>query len=180
MKASFRLIHRRLGPWLVLPLLLTLLTGLIYRTGRTWFGMSKETGGKILHIHTGEWAGEIFSLIYVGITGLCLLAMIFTGARLLFQSRSPLLQRRLHRMVGLVVMLPLGATAATGIAYHFGEVWFKIPDDVGDTLMMIHEGGWLGKPFKPFYVILLASGLAYLLFTGVQMAGIFSRRRNNA
>lgn len=177
MKAAARMFHRKLGPWLVLPLVVTLVTGVTYRLGRAWFGMEKETGWKILDVHTGEWAGEVFSLFYVGLTGLCLLAMIGTGARLIFQSKSKLPVRRWHRVAGLVLMLPLTATAVTGIAYRFGEAWFKIPEETGDFLMMIHQGSWLGKPFTPFYVLLLGAGLAYLLGTGLKMSGIWPKRK---
>lgn len=43
-----RNLHRLIAPWLALPLAVTLATGIAYRTGWAWFGMGKETGGKVL------------------------------------------------------------------------------------------------------------------------------------
>ncbi|MDX2079570.1 MAG: PepSY-associated TM helix domain-containing protein [Terrimicrobiaceae bacterium] len=164
-----RIFHRTIGPLLVLPLLVILATGATYRIARSWFGIPKETGWKILDIHTGEWMGEIGSLIWVGVSGLGLLAMLCTGAHLLLQrgGRQPL--RRWHRIVGLVLLLPLFATTLTGLAYRFGEAFFKTSESFEDILMMVHQGSWLGKPFSPFYILLLALGLLTLAATGLQM-----------
>ena len=47
---------------------------------------------------------------------------------------------------------------------------FKIPESVDAMLMKIQQGSGLGKPFTPFYLLLLASGLACLIFSGIRMA----------
>ncbi len=40
---NWRKLHRFIAPILLLPILLTTITGVAYRVGRSWFGMSKPT-----------------------------------------------------------------------------------------------------------------------------------------
>ncbi len=176
MNPLFRIFHRKVAPWLVIPLLIALSTGIAYRLGRAWFHLEKELGWKILDIHTGEWLGHWGSAVYVGLTGLGLLAMIFSGATLLWKSRAKLALRVRHRVAAGILLLPLTASAITGLAYKFGEEFFHISDETQDVLMMIHQGSWLGKDFAPFYVLFVGLGLLFLLWTGMQMTGVFRKK----
>ena len=82
-KFNFRIIHRIAAPILFLPLLVSAVTGVTYRIGRSWFGMSRENAEIFLEIHQGEYLGEIFQPIYVLFVGLGLLGMIATGINML-------------------------------------------------------------------------------------------------
>ena len=76
--------------------------------------------------------------------------------------------------------MPIFLTTITGVAYRLGRSWFNIPKGDGtlaETLMMIHQGGFLGKQLIPFYVLLDGLGLIGLLATGLFMMGIFKKRR---
>jgi len=179
MNPAFRKFHRFVAPWIFLPLLVTVITGMAYRLGRAWFDLGKVEGSTILHVHIGEWLGKWGSLAYVTITALGLLALIATGATMIWKSRSKLPQRRIHRVLGLILLLPLTATAVTGLAYRIGEQFFHMPEATEDLLMKIHQGSWLGKPFTPFYVLLLGAGLLVLLFTGLQMTGLFRKKSHH-
>jgi len=77
--------------------------------------------------------------------------------------------RLFHRLLGIALLLPLTATALTGMAYKFGEDYFGISDETADLLMDIHEGGWLGKELKVYYVLTVGLGLlgAGLLGLGI-------------
>ena len=167
MKPNSRVFHRNLALWIALPLLISIITGLIYRVGRSWFGMTKPTGSRILEFHTGEWLGENFSHAYVLYTGLGLLLIVCTGAALLLQKKSASPARRFHRWVGTILLIPLFATATTGIAYHFGEKVLGFPEPVQNLLMDIHQVSWLGSQVRPFYILLLGFGLFYLIYTGL-------------
>lgn len=170
MNPSLRKFHRIIGPWLAIPLFFTVLTGLTHRVGRAWFGMEKETGWRILDFHTGEWAGEIFSLFWVGITGALLLFMIATGLGMLRKGKTRSVPRRFHKLAAALAAIPLALTVFTGILYRFSEAFFEVPKEFGDALMVIHQGSWLGPALKPFYVIFLAAGFFVLAGTGVRMA----------
>lgn len=88
--------------------------------------------------------------------------------------------RKLHRFIAPIIFLPIFLTTITGVAYRLGRSWFNIPKGDGtlaETLMMIHQGGFLGKQLIPFYVLLDGIGLIGLLVTGLFMMGIFKKRR---
>ncbi|MFM8981597.1 MAG: PepSY domain-containing protein, partial [Spartobacteria bacterium] len=74
-----------------------------------------------------------------------------------------------HRLLGIALLLPLTATALTGMAYKFGKDYLGISEETADFLMHIHEGAWLGKELKVFYVLIMGLGLltAGLLGLGI-------------
>jgi hypothetical protein len=166
---KLRLIHRRLAPWLFILLALSAITGLTYRVGKTWFGVDKETGKLLMSIHTGEWAGEIFSTLQILVAGLGLLFLLGSGSVIFLKSKSRQPMRLFHRLLGIVLLLPLTATALTGMAYKFGQDYLGISEEKADLLMHIHEGAWLGKELKVYYVLIMGLGLlaAGLLGLGI-------------
>lgn len=180
MNPAPRKFHRVIAPWLVLPLVVTLATGLTYRLGRAWFGMDKKTGGTIMDIHSGEWLGDLGSVIYVIVVGLGLLLLLATGLYLVLKSRGKGQPRVFHRVLGAVFLLPLAFSALTGVVFKVGEQWFHLDDDTLDFLMTIHEGGWLGPTLKPFYVLAIALGLLFLSISGLQLTGLFKKRTKSA
>ena len=176
MNPAPRKLHRLFAPWLAIPLLLTLFTGVAYRTGRSWFGMGKETGGTILEIHAGGWLGGTGSVVYVIIVGTGLLGLIATGLYLALKSRAKGQPREFHRIVGAIFLLPLAASAATGIALKVGADWLHLPEGTLGILMSIHQGSWLGKAARPFYVLAIGIGLLSLAITGLRMTGVFRKK----
>jgi hypothetical protein len=166
---KLRLIHRRLAPWLFILLALSAMTGLAYRAGKKWLGVDKEAGNFLMSIHTGEWAGEIFSTIQILAAGLGLLFLLGSGAAMFLKSKSRQPTRLFHRLLGIALLLPLTATALTGMAYKFGKDYLGISEETADLLMDIHEGAWLGKEWKVYYVLITGLGLlaAGLLGLGI-------------
>jgi len=174
---SFRALHRRLAPWLFVLLALSAVTGLAYRVGKKWFGVDKEAGNFIMSIHTGEWAGSVFSSIQILAAGLGLLFLLGSGAAMFLKSKSRQPMRLFHRLLGIALLLPLTATALTGMAYKFGKDYFGISDETADLLMDIHEGAWLGKELKVYYVLILGLGL---LAAGLFGLGILLQKKRTA
>ncbi|MCX6937754.1 MAG: PepSY domain-containing protein [Verrucomicrobia bacterium] len=169
MKPVSRPLHRSLSPWLAAPLILVALTGLTYRIGRSWFGMPKEVGNQVLDFHTGMWLGKGASLVYTSMVGFGLLALTISGAVLLWKSRAKTGSRRWHRIVAWVLVLPLFASASTGLLHHYGELVFGFEKDTQSLLMNIHQGNWLGPKGRPFYILWVGLGLLTLVVTGVSM-----------
>jgi hypothetical protein len=169
MKPVSRPLHRRLSPWLAAPLILVALTGLTYRIGRSWFGMSKEVGNQVLDFHTGMWLGKGASLAYTSIVGLGLLALTISGAVLLWKSQAKAGARRWHRIVAWMLVLPMFASASTGLLHHFGELVFGFEKATQSLLMNIHQGNWLGPKGRPFYILWVGLGLLTLVVTGLSM-----------
>jgi hypothetical protein len=112
-----RLIHRRLAPWLFILLALSAITGLAYRVGRKWFGVDKEAGNFLMSLHTGEWAGSVFSTLQILTAGLGLLFLLGSGAAMFVKSKSRQPLRLSHRLLGagllgLGILLPKKRRAA--------------------------------------------------------------------
>jgi hypothetical protein len=173
-----RKVHRLLAPWLALPLVLTLLTGIVYRLGRAWFGMEKETAEQVIHIHTGEWLGESVGLPYVLVIGLSLLALVVTGTFLLCKGGFKKGPRLFHRILGAVLLIPLGLSAVTGILIMTGEAWFHWSKDTEELFFSLHQGSWLGRDVRPYYILFVGLGLLFLVWSGLQM--ILNRSRQQA
>jgi hypothetical protein len=112
-----RLIHHRLAPWLFILLALSAITGLAYRVGRKWFGVDKEAGNFLMSLHTGEWAGSVFSTLQILTAGLGLLFLLGSGAAMFVKSKSRQPMRLFHRLLGagllgLGILLPKKRRAA--------------------------------------------------------------------
>ena len=176
MNKTIRTFHRQVSPWIFALLIVSATTGMIYRLGRAWFGMTKPTGNAVLHVHTGEWISPAIAPYYMLVVGGGLLALLITGSFLLWQSRAKKGARAWHRWLGLVFLLPLTATAVTGVACGLDGVWYSLPKETENLLMSIHEGGWLGKTYKPFYVLVLGLGTLGLGGAGLRLTGLFRRK----
>jgi uncharacterized iron-regulated membrane protein len=170
LKATLRILHRKIAPWVLPSILLLAFSGLTYRIGRAWFGMSKETGQWVLGIHSGNGLGAAGSTIYLLVVSGILVLLILSGLWMMFTSRVPKSPRRkFHRILAIIFFLPLLISAVTGMAFHIGDVWLPMSDSTKDLLMDLHEGAWLGKTLKPFYILLLTAGTLGLGLSGVRM-----------
>ena len=182
---NLRKMHRKLAPILFAPLLLTAITGVAYRIGRSWFGLSSEFGNFILLLHEGRFLGKPIVPIYVLFLGLGLLGMIISGMTLIKQRKkidspnSPKLnERRLHQLIALIGFLPFAVSAITGIAYRLGRAWLNWSDEQAEIFLKIHQGAYLGSALKPFYVLLVGTSLMIMLLTGIQMSGVMRKKRS--
>lgn len=81
-----RILHRTLAPIVLLPLLVTIATGVAYRLGKSWFGLERDRVHFLMVIHEGEYLGKFLEPIYVLLNGLGLLWMLVTGSVLVFQN----------------------------------------------------------------------------------------------
>jgi uncharacterized iron-regulated membrane protein len=78
-----RFVHRRLTLILFIPLIISALTGILYRLGTDWLGLSYQQIGFLLQIHQGSYLGSAFQVVYVLLLGMGLLAIAFTGIDML-------------------------------------------------------------------------------------------------
>jgi uncharacterized iron-regulated membrane protein len=168
-KARLRHLHRVFSPWIVPSLLLMAVTGLIYRVGRAYFGMSKETGGKVLYLHSGAWLGENGSVIYLLIVGGALLFLVVSGLWMWFSSRSRVPGRKYHRLLSIIFAVPLALSAITGMAFQVGGKWLHASEPTMKLLLSLHQGSWLGPTLRPFYIMFLGLALIGLCLTGIRM-----------
>jgi len=184
----FRTIHRRAALVLVPLLLISAITGLTYRIGRNWFGMSDETGKQVRAIHEGAYLGEALTPIYVLITGAGLLLLIARGIAMWRRSDlpSPLRAegtnaprrtvRWFHRIASLALVLPLALTALTGIGFRLSQSWLGWSEKEAKWMMDLHQGTLLfGKDYRIYYILFVGLGLLMLLGTGMKLQRWFRR-----
>lgn len=181
---TLRKLHRQIAPILFLPLMVSTLTGISFRLGRSWFQIPHEVSNILLVIHQGEYLGQPLVPIYVLLVGTGALGLLTTGVTMLIQGqRRPsrpkrgFTGRQIHRLVAPILCLPLFATATTGIAYRLGQNWFGLGQPQISLLLRIHQGSYLGPILRHFYVLFLGLGLLVLLTTGINMTGILRKRR---
>lgn len=183
---KFRKLHRKIAPILFIPLFLTASTGVIYRLGRNWFGMSGDISEFFIDLHQGEILGEALSSIYVLLVGLGLIGLIVTGLTMIrlnqkkrqtTSKKSEFDFRNTHRILAPLAFLPLTVSALTGVAYKLGEEWFGVSEEKIAFLLRLHQASYLGTTGKAVYVLFIGLALLGLLITGIEMTGIFRKRR---
>ncbi|MGB3513693.1 MAG: PepSY domain-containing protein [Microcoleaceae cyanobacterium] len=79
MKQTFRKFHRIVAPIVFLPLFVTVITGVAYRLGRNWFGLSKDQAHFLMVIHEAGYLGDDIKPFYVLLNGIGLMWMLVTG-----------------------------------------------------------------------------------------------------
>ena len=78
-----RELHSSLAPWVLLPLLVTMSSGVTSRLARDWFGCTREQVHWLMVIHEGEWLGETLEPVVVLLNATGLLWMLVTGGAIL-------------------------------------------------------------------------------------------------
>jgi len=78
--------HSTLAPVVLLPLLVTVTTGVTYRLSKDWFGLSRDQVHFLMTIHEGEYLGQTLEPFYVLLNGLGLLWMLITGGTMVVQN----------------------------------------------------------------------------------------------
>lgn len=78
--------HSALAPIVMLPLIMTVCTGVIYRLSKDWFGLSRDQVHFLMSIHEGEYLGHTLEPFYVLFNGLGVIWMLVTGGVMVFQN----------------------------------------------------------------------------------------------
>ena len=85
MLVRVRELHRAIAPLVLLPLLVTVSTGVGYRLARDWFGAERDQVHWLMTLHEGEWLGSSLEPVVVLLNALGLLWMLITGAGMLIE-----------------------------------------------------------------------------------------------
>ena len=80
-----RELHQRIAPFVLLPLFVTVCSGVGYRLARDWFGASREQVHWLMTLHEGEWLGPTLEPVVVLMNAVGLLWMMITGLALLIE-----------------------------------------------------------------------------------------------
>jgi hypothetical protein len=167
-------LHRTASLFLLLPLVFVASTAVAYRVGRSWFGMGPETGAWVMSLHEGRFLGESGRIVYVVLVGAALLVMCITGLGIVLgqRGRRPAVQgrRRVHRMLALVMVLPLLLIALTGVAYRVVPLLPRVTEAQVGLLLRLHEGTYFGSLGRTLWTGLAGGALVVMAWTGLRMA----------
>ena len=86
--------------------------------------------------------------------------------------------RKYHRLLALIIFLPLLLTVMTGMAATIVEEWSVNLGISRSLILKIHTGEILH--LQAIYPILDGLGLIGLLVTGISLSGLFRRSRPSA
>jgi hypothetical protein len=89
-----RKLHRTIAPIVLLPLLITVTSGVLYRLSKDWFGLSRDQVHFLMTLHEGEYLGPTLEPVYVLLNGLGLLWMLVTGSIMIWQNLSSAVKRQ--------------------------------------------------------------------------------------
>jgi len=95
--AQIRRWHRWIAPFVLLPLLTSVMTGLTYRLARDWGGLSRDQAHWLMNLHEGEWLGPELEPVVVLLNALGVIWMLATGAVMLFQNLRSALKKRFNQ-----------------------------------------------------------------------------------
>jgi len=182
---NFRKLHRQIGLIIFIPLLLTAITGVIYRLAESWFGIEGDATKIFMVIHQGSYLGKELRPFYVLLLALGTIGIIvsglmmikFLGANRPERAGAKLDFRKVHRLAAPIIFLPLAVSTLTGLIYRIGRSWFKMSDEVGEIFLNIHQGEYLGDVLMPIYVLFVGLGAIMMLVSGINMTGIFRKKR---
>jgi uncharacterized iron-regulated membrane protein len=89
-KVDFRQVHRVLAPLAFLPLLMSAATGIAYRLGKDWLGLSSDQAAVLLRLHQGSYLGSSLKPFYVLCVGVGLIGLLITGIQMssIFRQRK--------------------------------------------------------------------------------------------
>lgn len=83
---NFRKLHAAIAPFVLLPMFVTVFTGVTYRLGKSWLGLTRDQVHFLMVIHEGEYLGQILEPVYVLLNGLGLMWMLATGGMMAYQN----------------------------------------------------------------------------------------------
>ena len=83
--------------------------------------------------------------------------------------------RKYHRLLGLIVALPIALTVLTGMVIAIVREWSLAIEISSRFLLKIHTGEIFH--LQAIYPILNCLGMIGLLVTGLSMSGVFGRKK---
>lgn len=82
-----RLLHKRLGLVAMVPLLITAVSGVLFRLLDSWTPLPGARLRWLMVLHQGGWLGPKFKPVYVLLVGVGLLGLLATGLRMMGRRR---------------------------------------------------------------------------------------------
>ncbi|MDJ0690219.1 MAG: GGDEF domain-containing protein [Xenococcaceae cyanobacterium MO_188.B32] len=140
---SYRSIHRFIALIFLLPFAVSAETGVLYRLGTDWFGMSSQQTAILLKIHRGGYLGANFSVFYILLIGSGLITLLITGIKM--------------TSLGKITILP--------------KQWWQLSpksvaseSDLTEIITSLRKKAWLGIGiFSLFFIVIVDAATSIIL-----------------
>jgi hypothetical protein len=174
MKLALSKINRQFIPLLLLPLIATAITGIIYGICDRFFVLPETIRTILISIHKGQFLGTKLVPLYVLFMGLgtfliCLVTFIDNSDRLFFASKTSPLLSIIYRPLALILVIPLALCVETGIAFQLGQDWFGLSEPKTASFLRVHGGSYLGNSLGILYTVITGLSLILLTIIGYRM-----------
>jgi GGDEF domain-containing protein len=173
MNQVFRKRYPLIVPILIIPLLATGITGIIYGVANRLGLLPKMLSNILMNIHQGEFLGKKLMPFYVLFMSLSIFAI---GLKTLIKNRENLIFRStkpntisVGKLLALILVIPLAICVETGVAYRLGTDWFNMPSKQTAIFLSIHTGAPLGIILGILYILITGLGLILLSIMGIKM-----------
>ncbi|KAL0476695.1 frdC [Acrasis kona] len=179
LKNNIRRYHNILSIFVFAPLLLTVVTGVVYQIGRLWLGLSKENLTILMKLHQMSILGKTSKALYSPILGYFTFYMIFSGIYMVF--KRPILStfalkgkwstfRGFHRNMSNLILFPFLITALSGTLYRMLKTWFGLEKESVGFLLNWHQGKFIsGLGIEYVYPVLLGIAAMASIGAGLTM-----------
>ncbi len=176
MNKVFRKLNLKIAPVLVLPLLITSVTGIILGLGDRLGILPSMVVDALIIIHQGAFLGRKLVPFYVLLLGL---GVFVIGLTIFIRIRDNLKARNagviainLCKIIGLVIVFPLAVCIQTGVGYRIGTDWLDLSSSQTAIFWSLHTGIALSTVPGVLYTLITGFGLMALAIMGVEITPI--------
>ncbi len=172
MNRAFRKLNFRIASVLLIPLLMTSLTGIILGLANRFSTLPDIVINALLVIHQGAFLGRKLAPFYVLFLGLGVLVI---GLTILIKVRDDFMSQtaqpltvNIYKLITLIFILPLAVCVQTGVAYRLGTDWLNMTNQQTAIFLPLHTGTPLNTVLGVSYTLVTTFGLIVLSIMGVE------------
>ncbi|EAL64707.1 hypothetical protein DDB_G0285739 [Dictyostelium discoideum AX4] len=181
-----RILHRYIAYTIILPLMTTMITGLLYKILRDGFGIPKEKVSFLMKIHQMSWLFENSEVVYTFLLMILCVALVVFGYSMIYNplfgsrtgkltSRSrwiPQSMREYHHRYGSVIFFLLLFMALTGGIYRFCRNAIGMEKSTVGFLLNLHHLSYLPNWLSVFWIIFVFFSLLSISISGTRLLPI--------
>ncbi|KAN0048157.1 hypothetical protein ACTA71_002552 [Dictyostelium dimigraforme] len=181
-----RILHRYIAYTIILPLMTTMITGLLYKILRDGFGIPKEKVSFLMKIHQMSWLFENSEVVYTFLLMILCVALVVFGYSMiynpLFGSRTgkltsrnrwiPQSMREYHHRYGSVIFFLFLYMALTGGIYRFCRNALGMEKSTVGFLLNLHHLSYLPNWLSVFWIIFVFFSILSIAVSGTRLLPI--------
>jgi len=166
MKASFRVLFRKLNLILCYCIFVTAVTGIILGISNRFFSLPTWVIEGLRAIHQGALLGNKLSNFYVLFLGF---GVFILGLKTVIAGKYNVFFARYHPLISIafwvispILVIPLTICVQTGVAQRLGASWFNVSSSQTMSFIQWHSGTSLNQWWNITYMLVAGISLAFL------------------